>query len=143
MSSFTIVDYLLFIASLVLCAAIGVYYLWEESVDKKKAKKAVEEKKQQQALLGEFPDHRDEDAANEYFMGDKSMHLVPMICSMFASYYSSITLLGLPAEIYTTGSVMFIGSITYIFSCIISAYIYIPMYYKSKVSTIFEVSFYF
>ncbi|XP_034247647.1 sodium-coupled monocarboxylate transporter 1-like [Thrips palmi] len=69
-------DYLVFVAMLVLCAVIGVYF-------------------------GYFaPGQHDED---EYLMGGRKMQVLPISLSLVASYISGITLLGLPTEVYVFG----------------------------------------
>ena len=49
---------------------------------------------------------------NEYLMDGRSMSNVPVAMSVFASFVSSIAILGTPAEVYTFGFQYWMQSLT-------------------------------
>ncbi|KAF9417612.1 hypothetical protein HW555_005319, partial [Spodoptera exigua] len=77
-------DYLVFGGMLLCSALIGVYFAFFAS------------KKQ--------------NTTSEYLMGGKTMGMFPISMSLIASYISGISLLGLPAEMYTYGTPAVDGS---------------------------------
>ena len=139
-SKLSLLDYVFFVVSLLLCAAAGIYYLVKEKhkkrKDKKKTQETAEDSKVKENLLEQNGD--EEENTNDYFLGGRKMSLFPVACSMFASNYSAIFMLGLPAEIYTTGSVFMFGNLVYIPATIFVALVFIPIYYNNKFSSIFE-----
>ena len=100
--------------------------------------------------------------ATEYLLGDKSMGVVPVAISLVARYFdlntiiqlwskmliyipilshiSGITVLGVPAEIYTYGT-QYIASIfvTPIVGLLI-IHIFLPVFYKLQLTSSYEVS---
>ncbi|KAJ6647891.1 Sodium-coupled monocarboxylate transporter 1 [Pseudolycoriella hygida] len=45
-----------------------------------------------------------QNTVNEYLLGGKRMHIVPISMSLIASHISGSTLLGVPVEVYTGGT---------------------------------------
>ena len=68
-------NYAVFAAMLFVSAAIGVFFWWKGQKN-----------------------------TDEILMASKSMSTFPMTMSLVASFMSAITLLGVPAEIYTAGT---------------------------------------
>ncbi|KAK2577149.1 hypothetical protein KPH14_003309 [Odynerus spinipes] len=79
-----------------------------------------------------------QDTTTEYFLGGKRMGFFPIAMSIIASHVSGITLLGVPSEVYQHGSQYSACVITSILSCSISAYIFLPVFYKLQLTSTFE-----
>ncbi|CAG5122153.1 unnamed protein product, partial [Candidula unifasciata] len=73
-NEFGVLDYILFVAMLVVSAAIGVYF----------ATKGGKQRTQ-----------------GEYLLANRSMSILPVAISILVSFISAILILGTPAEIYT------------------------------------------
>lgn len=63
-----------------------------------------------------------------------------LIMPCFYSYISGISLLGLPAEMYTYGTQFWMTLLSEIFVSIIMAYAYLPVFYKLQITSTYEVS---
>lgn len=107
---FGIADYVVFAGMLASSAVIGVYY----------------------AFCGSK-----QNDTQEFLMGGRSMGVFPVALSVLASFLSAITLLGLPAEIYTFGTQYWIQVITY--PLFLTAYFFIPVFYDLELTSSFEV----
>lgn len=74
---FGLVDYSVFIAMLLSCTVVGLYFGYEDYVKRKSAKK-----------------HRRGSEAQDYLMGGRNMKIFPVAMSLVASCISGIALLG-------------------------------------------------
>ena len=77
---------------------------------------------------------------SEYLLADSSMSVIPVAFSLMASFISAITLLGVTAEIYTFGTQFVLINISYIIGTPIAAFIFLPVFYKLKLTSIYEVN---
>lgn len=66
------------------------------------------------------------------------MHVLPVAFSLMASFMSAITLLGVSAEIYFHGIQFILINISYIIGTPIAAFIFLPVFYKLKVTSVYE-----
>lgn len=73
-------------------------------------------------------------------MGDRSQKIIPVAVSLIASMMSSITLLGVSAEIYMHSTQFTVINLGYILVTPIIAYFYLPVYLKLQATSVFEVS---
>lgn len=69
------VDYLLWLLLLVVSLGIGVYFGFFEGCKRKKK--------------------LDKSETTEFLLGGRQMHAIPVACSLMASFFSAITLLGI------------------------------------------------
>jgi len=100
-----VVDYVVFSMLFVSSAAIGFYHAYKD---------------------------RHNTNADNFTQGGRHMHPVPVALSLCATFMSALTMLGNPAEIYMYGT-MFYWIILAMFLCtIISAHIFIPIFYRMK-----------
>ena len=81
---FGLINYAIFVCMLLVSAFIGVFYWW-----------------------------RGQKNTEEFLLASRSMSTVPMTLSLVASFMSAITLLGVPAEIYTAGTQFLMSLIVY------------------------------
>lgn len=75
----------------------------------------------------------------EYLLADKSMGILPVSFSLMASFMSAITLLGVSAEIYTYGTQFIVINLAYIIGTPICAYVFLPVFYGLKLTSIYQV----
>ena len=104
-------DYLVFALMLILSSAIGIYYGY------KGRQKNTE----------------------EYLTASGNMHWLPISVSLFATFLSAIAIMGIPAEVYTYGIQYFMTYLSFMAMPLISAWIYAPVFYRTKVTSANEV----
>ncbi|XP_004676541.1 PREDICTED: sodium-coupled monocarboxylate transporter 1 [Condylura cristata] len=110
--TFVVWDYVVFAGMLLISAAIGIYY----------------------AFVG----RRGEQTSKEFLMGGRRMTAVPVALSLTASFMSAVTVLGTPSEVYRFGAIFSIFAITYFFVVLISAEIFLPVFYKLGITSTYE-----
>ena len=77
----------------------------------------------------------------EYILADRTMGLLPVSLSQMSGFTSAITVLGLPAEMYVFGTQFWMVWVGYAVSVLTSAYIFIPVFYNLRLTSVFEVSY--
>ncbi|RWS19641.1 sodium-coupled monocarboxylate transporter 1-like protein 2, partial [Leptotrombidium deliense] len=105
---FSILDYCVFIATLVFSSLIGAYF-W------------IKDRKAQ---------------SKDYLTGGRNLPLFPVTMSLAASFLSTNTLLGTPAEIYLLGTQFAIGMFMFSIAVIFAAEIFMPIYYELKLTSV-------
>lgn len=78
--------------------------------------------------------------SKEYFLADSDVSIYPVSFSLMASFMSAITLLGLSTEIYAYGTLFVIINLSYGIATAISAYLYLPVFYKLQATSAYEVN---
>lgn len=111
---FTVVDYVVFAILLAVSMGIGLYY----------------------ALSGGR-----QRTTQEFLMADRSMGCLPVSLSLIASFQSAVAIIGVPAEIYTYGTQYWFIGFAYILGLIIPAHVFIPVFYRLRLSSAYEVKF--
>ncbi|NWY55676.1 SC5A8 protein, partial [Chionis minor] len=111
MGRFTVWDYVVFAAMLLVSAVIGIYYAFAGGGQK---------------------------TSKDFLMGGRSMSALPVALSLTASFMSAVTVLGTPAEIYRYGAIFCIFAITYGLVVLCSAEIFLPVFYKLGVTSTYE-----
>ncbi|KAH0550205.1 sodium-coupled monocarboxylate transporter 1-like [Cotesia glomerata] len=110
MQIFGIVDYVIFTLMLVSCGGIGIYFGF--------IKKSTGE--------------------DEYLVGGRNMKTIPVSLSLIASFFSGISLLGIPTEIYVHGtSYLFIAFGVILVGFTMSS-IYLPVFHELKLTSTYE-----
>jgi len=107
---FNWVEYSVFCSMLLFSLLIGVYYGW----------------------------FKKQDSVAEYLLGGKKMSVFPITLSLVFSHVSGVTLIGIPAEIYTYGT-----SYCAIFFCNVAilflvTYLYLPVFYELQLNSLYE-----
>ncbi|XP_030566361.1 putative sodium-dependent multivitamin transporter [Drosophila novamexicana] len=74
----------------------------------------------------------------EYLMADQSMTTFPVSFSLMASFMSAITLMGVSSESYQFGTLFGAINISYILSTPIAAYIFLPVFYRMRITSVYE-----
>uniref|UniRef100_V5H4Z4 Putative sodium-dependent multivitamin transporter n=2 Tax=Ixodes ricinus TaxID=34613 RepID=V5H4Z4_IXORI len=108
---FGAVDYAVFTVMLLVSALIGVYYRF--TGDRQRT-------------------------AREYLVANKNMSVVPVSFSLMASFMSAVTLLGVPSENYFYGTQFLLINVAYIFGTPIAAFVFLPVFYKMQVVSVYE-----
>ncbi|NXI98006.1 SC5A8 protein, partial [Psophia crepitans] len=111
MGRFTVWDYVVFAAMLLVSAIIGVYYAFVGGGQK---------------------------TSKDFLMGGRSMSALPVALSLTASFMSAVTVLGTPAEIYRYGAIFCVFAITYGLVVLCSAEIFLPVFYKLGITSTYE-----
>jgi len=111
-STFTVWDYLVFCIVLAISASIGLYYAFTGGRQK---------------------------TTVEFLLADKSMSALPVALSLFASFISASTLLGVPAEIYTQGTMYWMTAWGVMLTPILGATVFGPFFHRLKILSAFEV----
>ncbi|NXN51423.1 SC5A8 protein, partial [Rynchops niger] len=111
MVRFTVWDYVVFAAMLLVSAVIGIYYAFVGGGQK---------------------------TSKDFLMGGRSMSALPVALSLTASFMSAVTVLGTPAEIYRYGAIFCIFAITYALVVLCSAEIFLPVFYKLGITSTYE-----
>ncbi|KAM5138678.1 sodium-coupled monocarboxylate transporter 2 [Mantella aurantiaca] len=110
-SNFSVWDYVVFGALLVVSAGIGVFF-------------AVKERRKK--------------TSNEFLVGGRQMTCGPVALSLTASFMSAITVLGTPSEVVRFGAYYFFFAISYTFVITFSAELFIPVFYRSGITSTYE-----
>ncbi|KAK6482711.1 sodium-coupled monocarboxylate transporter 1-like [Huso huso] len=109
--TFVVWDYVVFAGMLLISAAIGIYYAIADGGQK---------------------------TSKDFLMGGRSMTAVPVALSLTASFMSAVTVLGTPSEVYRFGAMFGIFAITYTCVVIISAEIFLPVFYRLGITSTYE-----
>ncbi|XP_065344867.1 sodium-coupled monocarboxylate transporter 2-like [Cloeon dipterum] len=108
----SLLDYSIFCALMLVSTLIGVYFAF-------------------------FAKQKQDNTA-EYLMGGKNMAIFPITMSLIASYISGVSMLGVPAEIYTYGTQYAAVLISEALVCFVTAFVFMPVFYKLQLYSSFE-----
>ena len=110
-ATFGTVDYILFALMFVFSAAIGFYHAYRD---------------------------RNKKNVDEFQLGGRKMHPIPVSLSLSATFLSALTVLGTPAEVYTNNT-MYIWIIVAMFLATGgAAHIFIPVFYNLNITSCFQ-----
>ncbi|XP_047534621.1 sodium-coupled monocarboxylate transporter 2-like isoform X2 [Vanessa atalanta] len=73
-----------------------------------------------------------------FLFGGKNMSVVSISLGLIASHLTSITLLGVPVEIYLRGTQYWASALSLIFVTFLTAVIYLPVFHRLQLSSSFE-----
>ncbi|XP_044535088.1 sodium-coupled monocarboxylate transporter 1-like [Gracilinanus agilis] len=110
MANFSVWDYLVFGAVLLLSALFGLYY-------------AMTERKK---------------TDTHFLLGGRQMTAYPVSLSLAASFMSAITVLGTPAEVYRFGARFMLFNFSYASTVFITGEIYMPVFYRLGIRSTYE-----
>ncbi|XP_011054030.1 PREDICTED: sodium-coupled monocarboxylate transporter 1-like isoform X1 [Acromyrmex echinatior] len=74
----------------------------------------------------------------DYLLGGRSLGLFPVSASLVASFISGVTILGTPTEIYNFGTQYWITIFSILFSGIVVATIYLPVFSTLQLNSVYE-----
>ncbi|KAG8286368.1 hypothetical protein J6590_061582 [Homalodisca vitripennis] len=110
---FNSVEYSVLCSMLLLSLLVGVYYGWCEK----------------------------QDTVAEYLLGGKKMSAFPVAMSLTFSHVSGVSLIGIPAEIYSYGTQYFIMSVTFGIMYFIVVNSFLPVFFHLQLNSIYEILF--
>ncbi|XP_064616324.1 sodium-dependent multivitamin transporter-like isoform X2 [Liolophura sinensis] len=110
-STFHAIDYILFGLILAISAGVGVFYAIKD---------------------------RNNADTEEVFLGGRKMSVIPVTLSLLASFQSAVSIIGVPAEVYFNNTMYLMLILSIPFSIIGCNYIFIPIFYNLKITSIFE-----
>lgn len=106
-------DYLIFVLTLVISAAIGIWYAWK---DKRKQN------------------------TSDFLLGGREMTLFPVTLSLMASFLSAILVLGVPTEIFYNGTMYWMISFSNLLTFPFAVHSILPVFHDLDISSAYEVS---
>ncbi|XP_035721093.1 sodium-coupled monocarboxylate transporter 2-like isoform X1 [Vespa mandarinia] len=77
-------------------------------------------------------------SVENYLLGGRKLRLWPVSASLIASFISGVTIVGAPAEIYNFGTQYWITVISLLFSGIVVANIYLPVFVNLQLNSAYE-----
>ncbi|XP_039768967.1 sodium-dependent multivitamin transporter isoform X2 [Ornithorhynchus anatinus] len=110
-SRFSPVDYAVFILLLVLSVLIGLFH----------------------AVRG-----GGQRTIRQFLMADRSMGCLPVAFSLLATFQSAVALLGVPAEVYLSGTQYWFLGCSYVLGLLLPAHVFIPVFYRLHLSSAYE-----
>lgn len=110
--NFAVWDYVVFAALFIISSGIGVFY-------------AIKERKKT--------------TSREFLVGGRQMSFGPVALSLTASFMSAVTVLGTPADVYRFGASYALFFITYALVIILTSELFIPVFYRSGITSTYEV----
>ncbi|XP_054162852.1 sodium-coupled monocarboxylate transporter 1-like [Oppia nitens] len=110
-TNFSIVDYLVFAFLLITSSMIGILF-WFKS--------------------------RNKPSNAEFLTGNRQLGLFPVTMSLVASFMSTNTLLGLPAEVYQVGTQFSLQLIGIVVAVVLAAEVFMPIYYRMALLSVNE-----
>ncbi|XP_006162223.1 sodium-dependent multivitamin transporter isoform X1 [Tupaia chinensis] len=110
-TTFSLIDYVVFILLLVLSLAIGLYH----------------------ACRG-WGQH----TIGQLLMADRKMGCLPVALSLLATFQSAVAILGVPSEIYRFGTQYWFLGCSYFLGLLIPAHVFIPVFYRLHLTSAYE-----
>ncbi|XP_016281226.1 sodium-coupled monocarboxylate transporter 1-like isoform X3 [Monodelphis domestica] len=74
----------------------------------------------------------------DFLMAGRQMNAFPVSLSLSASFMSSLTLLGMPADVYLHGAKSILGVFSFLIVVFISAEIFLPIFYRLQITSTYE-----
>ncbi|XP_078534891.1 sodium-coupled monocarboxylate transporter 1-like [Lissotriton helveticus] len=104
-------DYVVLAAVLVISAAIGLYHGFA---------------------------HGGQRTTSQFLIGERAMTAIPVSMSLTSSFMSAVTILGSPADVYRYGAIYALFAISYTIVSIITAEIFLPVFYRLGITSTYE-----
>jgi len=111
--SFTILDYIVLVGTLVVSMLIGCYYAFI------KTQKTLE----------------------ELLLGNRNVGVIPCCLSLVATYMSAILILGYTGEIYSTGTLIMETAFGTLICVPLAGFLFLPTLFRLRLKSAYEVIF--
>lgn len=109
---FGLADYFVFVSLLFSSTLIGIFFAWKA---------------------------RHKKDAEHFFTGGRKLAVFPVTMSLIASFMSTNTVLGVPAEVYQIGTQYVMQTIAMIIVIVLAAEVFMPVYYDLDITSVNEV----
>ena len=76
--------------------------------------------------------------ADEFFLGDRKMSILPVAMSVVVSFVSAISVIGTPGEIYMYDSMFAWALLSYTANCF-TIRLFIPIFFRLRITSVYEV----
>uniref|UniRef100_A0A914UKK3 Sodium-coupled monocarboxylate transporter 1 n=1 Tax=Plectus sambesii TaxID=2011161 RepID=A0A914UKK3_9BILA len=106
-----VADYVIFLGTLVISVAIGVYFAFADGGQK---------------------------TTKQFLLGDRNMPVLPTALSLMVSFLSGILVLGISSEMYMKGTNFIFHVFGMLVALPIAAIVYLPIFYKLKLTSAYE-----
>jgi len=113
MSSFAVLDYVIFVFSVLLCLCIGISFAYRQ---------------------------RKENTTEEYLLENRKLHPIPVALSVVVSFQSAISMVGVPADSYMYGIVVMWMGVGVLIGSLLTMQILVPLIHPLKITSIYEVN---
>ncbi|KAI1290201.1 Sodium-coupled monocarboxylate transporter 2 [Halotydeus destructor] len=107
--NFSAVDYLVFVGLLIVSSLIGVFFGWRDRKQKSNA---------------------------EFLTGGRNLSVFPVAMSLSASFMSTNTILGTPAEVYSLGTQFVWNMAAFTVGVILAVNVFMPIYYDLQLTSV-------
>ncbi|RWS07705.1 sodium-coupled monocarboxylate transporter 1-like protein 1 [Dinothrombium tinctorium] len=107
--TFSVIDYIVFGCTLLISSAVGVFYAWKD---------------------------RKVNSNDEFLTSRRGLHWFPVALSLMASFQSSVTILGYPAEMYLRGTQIWIILLSAVLAAVTAAELFLPVYYGLEFTSV-------
>lgn len=107
--SFTLWDFAVFITMLAASSGIGIYFAYK---------------------------NRKNHSNKEFLTSNKSLSLFPVAMSLLASFQSSVTILGYPAEMFYRGTQFWMVILSSLAASMIAAELFLPVFYRLNFTSV-------
>ncbi|XP_059152289.1 sodium-dependent multivitamin transporter-like [Physella acuta] len=77
-------------------------------------------------------------SAEELFVGDRKLPVLPVMFSLSVSFVSAVSILGVPSEIYTSGSDYWMVGFGYIWGLGLAGVLVLPVIYRLQLTSAYE-----
>ncbi|XP_025095163.1 sodium-coupled monocarboxylate transporter 1-like [Pomacea canaliculata] len=74
----------------------------------------------------------------EYLLGNRQMSMIPVCLSMFVTFQSAISLIGSPADVYSTGTMTTFVGFGIALSYIVGLFTVVPLIYPLHITSVYE-----
>ena len=112
MLTFQVQDYVVWAAILLLSLSVGIFF----------------------AFIGGR-----QRSTEEYLVGNRQMHPIPVAVSIAGSFISAVTFLGTPSEAYTNGVMIWLHATAISLACLLGGVIFLPVFHRLKLTSANEV----
>jgi len=80
----------------------------------------------------------DQSSPEETLLGGRSLGVLPVTCSISASFMSALTLIGIPAEVYTQGTMMLAILLLTPIVCLLTGWVYLPTFHNLQLHSSYQ-----
>ncbi|XP_052893603.1 sodium-coupled monocarboxylate transporter 1-like [Anopheles moucheti] len=144
---FSVVDYCMFGAMLVLSASCGIYFGFfkrnkSEEAETPESSSSDDESGHRTVVSGTRKNKAKttfgSSTMDEYLLGSRKLKAFPVAMSLVAGYISGVTILGTPAEIYNFGTQYWLIVIPILLMGVAVCTVYLPVFCSLKLNSSYE-----